>query len=85
MNVLNPNHPIITGKATCKIVEITHNTGMYSPDAWKELKVVFSDGTVLEKIRHQTKSFPVSEGQEIKINWVVPENTSINAWYYSTS
>ena len=85
MSIENINHPIVTGKARCKIVGITHNTGMYSPETWKELKVELPDGTTLEKIRHQTNHFPVSEGQKIMINWVVPKNKSIDAWYYSTS
>ena len=58
---------------------------MYTPEEWKELRVEFFDGTTLEKIRHQTKSFPVSEGQEIMVNWVVPDKRPEDAWYYSTS
>ena len=87
MNVKNLNHPIVVGKFSCKIAGITHDTGNYSDsrETWKELKVELPDGTLLEKIRHQTNHFPVSEGQEIMINWVVPKNRSIDAWYYSTS
>ena len=81
----NRDHPVIKGKTRGKIVSITHDTGMYTPEAWKELKVELSDGVTLEKVRHQTNSFPVSEGQEILITWVIPKNKSIMAWYYSTT
>ena len=82
MNVFNPNHPIITS-TTCKIVEITTilECTRLTPEG---IESRFSDGTVLEKIRHKPKAFQFQRSK-IKINWVVPENTSINAWYYSTS
>ena len=84
MSVKNLNHPIVVGEFSCKIAGIIHNTGNYSDsrETWKELKVELSDGTTLEEVRHQKDRFPVSEGQEIMIKWIIPKKGS--PWYYTT-
>ena len=76
-------HPIFDGEIGVRVNFIEPNKGRWTPKpTWSELSVTCEDGTILQKIRHNTTKFDVKSGDQVSIIWIVPKNNN-SPWYYT--